>query len=599
MSLEAWHEVLPPHRQAALAHVRSELEIRKRVTGDLDEALPLGPVGEALAEASAPPEAAPEAPAIPPSVAAFADEAMKVCPKCGEPEPCPYIHDLDTPESDAAEGWTKKREIPLPVVEPDPKPLERAREVLPGVLEPTCLSVPGCLCVPGCTVNGRCPVHGDSSRPAPPIFPTDVAGNRIPGSVPLAVVPDEVIPPAKPKMLDIHPSSIARALKCPGSIRLDDEVNGSEHGTRATVGTVVHGLIADWLTDWLVPKPWPDSREAIDAIIRKRIEPIGLMSEARTVGWLFWRARLGWEKFVAAIVQEQKAAYAFEGHQLLSIAPYAQINGTTDVLIYLPWTKTLAVLDWKTGVERDASEQLTAYGRLGLKRFPQAERIIIYVGYLRSMPKARILKVGEFTAAELRSWEDRIVSKVVRWDGTFNAGDHCTFCDRQPQCPYWVEMQRQTVRILVPGDKGIRTKAFAKLTPEILGLLWNRRKLVESAAKRLAKYVRTEAEKDDGTREVPLGDGVVAYIRSYPKPYIDPVDALRFLNRYFGADDFRSFLTISKGRLQDAWHALRLSSDPSATRASSDLSLQDELRLVGANKAKETKTLDTRKTTDA
>lgn len=225
------------------------------------------------------------------------------------------------------------------------------------------------------------------------------------------------------------PSSIARNLRCTGSVTLPQtDIQGTN--AAAEEGTLAHELCESYLTgeEFDSSHYTQEMFEGADMYIR----------------------------FINACCDEGRV-HIKEAEKRLEYS--AVLFGTTDCVLIVD--KTLWIIDYKFGyavVPPDA-EQLKTYAFMALSEFAGQFKIdtiktAIVQPRVNSEPT-----VAEHTVESILAFEDKVVATIAqieRGDVEFQLGDHCKYCKSKLHCP---EVER------VRNDTG---KSPQVMTPEEL-----------------------------------------------------------------------------------------------------------------------------------
>src|SRR5262249_38277220 len=108
------------------------------------------------------------------------------------------------------------------------------------------------------------------------------------------------------------------------------------------------------------------------------------------------------------------------------------LTGTLDLVALDPRTRTIFVLDWKSGwaTDWDYAEQLRGYAWLSLQGDPEAADQV-WAGVLNV--RRGVLDARVYSPSQLAAWHAQTAKRLA--DGTYRAGAHCSRCPRAAGCP--------------------------------------------------------------------------------------------------------------------------------------------------------------------
>lgn len=229
----------------------------------------------------------------------------------------------------------------------------------------------------------------------------------------------------------IGPSSLARVIRCPGSVRATDGLP-RRSSIYAAAGTVLHDIAADCLEFGFEPEHFfgrKMSADGFDFVIGLGDQELDPTCMIPALDWL-----------------REQPGIIFIEHRV-SLEPYMPGQfGTLDIGIYDPATGLVTIFDWKFGegelVVTKHNEQLQAYGvgfivnvlsPLGHK--PTKVRIIIEQP--RARGGARYYEPWELRVEELLAFGfvmETAYTEAHRRDADIIAGEkQCRWCALTPQ----------------------------------------------------------------------------------------------------------------------------------------------------------------------
>lgn len=214
--------------------------------------------------------------------------------------------------------------------------------------------------------------------------------------------------------INLRASRMPLFMKCVMSAAEGDGVAIDEHNSAADLGTAVHRMLSLRVQGL----PVPDVAELAD---ETSVDPseLGMLYSA---GCKIWGAVEQW--FPDPICDTSARVLIDEA---------TSVSGSLDVASYIASSRTLRVLDWKSGrVEKDHRDQLLTYAALLLEYWPgQIEHVQLFVGLLRKWSYETVT----FTVAEIKQFVGEIKRKMQNEYGVFSPGTHCMECPHQHTCP--------------------------------------------------------------------------------------------------------------------------------------------------------------------
>ena len=219
------------------------------------------------------------------------------------------------------------------------------------------------------------------------------------------------------------PSAAARSIRCPASLKAAAELpcveNGNSHA--ANLGTECHEAMEMSL---IMGEPMWDEH------------PFTEPKEQKELCSIAWDALNSFfdAHHPEVIIPETQVDLSEYGHD--------DIFGTADVMVWIPVTRTVAVIDYKFGygeVLPENNEQLMIYGLGALKRYPDAENVMLVV----IQPKLSKECLSWLTTVEeLEAWYTATLEPAIiaakSANPVFQAGEiQCKYCPVAKQgCKY-------------------------------------------------------------------------------------------------------------------------------------------------------------------
>jgi hypothetical protein len=279
------------------------------------------------------------------------------------------------------------------------------------------------------------------------------------------------------KLLTLRCSALPLAFRCGGSVRRG-QVELNEISDAADMGSAGHeaarSLAETGRVDW----------DALPGLARRRGVDEGELRALMAMAQKLWN-EVG-ESFPGA---ETEVEMWHEGVGVV-------LTGHADVLARSG--REVRIGDWKFG-RKDANycEQLLGYCVLALLSDPSLEKATAGVLWVRDLEYEHYTLSRE----QIRTWQARLYTEVVSWDGTFRPGPHCTYCPRNHECPAANALVRRDVAAL--ADRALVASAEAedaleRFTPDQLVELVERADTVQRYAERVRRAVKEHVERAGG-----------------------------------------------------------------------------------------------------
>lgn len=368
------------------------------------------------------------------------------------------------------------------------------------------------------------------------------------------------------RSLRLRASSMPIAWICAGSIRPAD-LRINLHNEAAATGTAFHKLVEPLVTvsqiDW----------DSVDDVC----DDLGADSEECRM--LLGKAQRMWPKirdsFPAALTE-------------IAVDKYIEVEGlrVTGHIDLISIASDIARIgDWKSGrKDHDCSQQMRSYMGMTLLSYPQLSSATATILWVRD-GAAETYRMDQSGA---HAWLDELVSRVIRWDGTYHPGEHCQFCPRSHDCPAANALMRSYVAAVQDVDVAQLAASLAKMEPSFVIDLHRKAQAVAKIAKQVHDAVRAavleNGDIDDGTTKLTI---------ETTKPRrLDLVKTWPVLEKMgFADDDFAAVATISPTKLDK--HVAELAGKGAGAAAKRELA--QKLELAGALEFEEVQRLETKR----
>ena len=270
-----------------------------------------------------------------------------------------------------------------------------------------------------------------------------------------------------------------------------------------------------------------------------RDQPIGSvpMEQVNAVGCAEWIA-----KEVRRTLSEIRGIeYRVKIMDYMEVPPETITYGTADAWGYDGLG--LALVDAKSGKERDYKEQMAVYA-LGLMDEQREEICRCIVLYCDS----KTLDVYTFSLREAEQIVFGIISRVQAGVEEPQENDYCSFCAKRPTCPVWVIPAEEALAIA--SDKTFDLESL-KQDPVKLGEFWDKwtkaKKLVDDAKLREAalEYLNADEKSIPGW-EAKWVNGRLSYDEEEIEEILDLIPEL-------GIERVRTFLKVDQKAFEDTW----------------------------------------------
>jgi hypothetical protein len=325
-------------------------------------------------------------------------------------------------------------------------------------------------------------------------------------------------------MKELHCSDLPRVCRCPASLTPPSlTIRGSNPA--AAIGSAVHEALAD------VPNGKRPDLLAIsekygvekDAVIPLFYAGVRLLEE------------LSPNLDVIGTEVRLETELLFEGETV-------RVLGTADLLATVKDDPgILLVADYKSGVEKNFTEQLQGYAVLAHRKYADIERFKLAVLMLRSGETIIVDMDPAEALADLKTKLARSLASPNTYSPSF---DNCSFCPRAIECPGRTALVRQSVLDLTTAQE-----TMDAAPPAVLAGLYDKAKLLEKVLEHFQATLRNAVMQ---AGELSVGDGRVLYFKDRNQSPIDAAKAWPVLIQQFGSvEKFADALTIGKGELCD------------------------------------------------
>lgn len=269
---------------------------------------------------------------------------------------------------------------------------------------------------------------------------------------------------------DLSASSAHRWMACAGSVQLSAGLpdRSSEY---AREGTAAHTLLERCLNKKLDALTWLDTEIPVpyEEDGKKLIDHVTVTEEMCDA------VQVCVDQVWRLIDHPQTQLFVEQRFDLAPLNPPGPMYGTSDVVIWAPFHKTLSVVDYKHGagvaVDAAENEQLMFYGvgaavKLIEEQKVLPETITLTIVQPRASHPDGIIRTSVLNWETLRAFKKDLfeaAEKTLQPDAPLVVGDHCRFCKALPTCP----AQRQNaVEIAQTEFDAVEAPAFP--APEML-----------------------------------------------------------------------------------------------------------------------------------
>jgi len=249
---------------------------------------------------------------------------------------------------------------------------------------------------------------------------------------------------------------------------------------------------------------------------------------------------------IASAWEEVKAEFPnpITERALSSQTPRCVFTGHPDV--YSVDTRDIAVLDWKSGHNAEASvlPQMIGYAHL---IFSQDKRRHSGTCHIRVVwLRERTIQRWDFNYRDIWEMMREMHRHIWEWDGKdYTVGPHCQYCPRFYACPARREIVRAAADELAGMDFEAMTRA--EMGPRVIDL-YERVKMLERQTDNFRKWLRA----DIGANGPLTGDGRQIFLSTTHGAAIDPQAAWPILSQHLSDEELAATVKIGKKKLLDA-----------------------------------------------
>jgi len=211
---------------------------------------------------------------------------------------------------------------------------------------------------------------------------------------------------------EIHPSSIARILKC-GMSKTAPETNIDSSSEVARTGQAMHAVLADMIKQNLEARP----------DLKPYLKKFDISNEDE-LGFLVWSAFESWKE-----IRDDISVFGVEALGHYPIHDDYFLVGTTD-LYGETIDNELVVLDWKSNqIKADTTPQLTAYAYLIQKLLKKEYESIKLITVWSRLQEFTIIDIS---SDDIEEFESEL--KKAIYSDKYVSGGHCLYCQHQYEC---------------------------------------------------------------------------------------------------------------------------------------------------------------------
>jgi hypothetical protein len=323
--------------------------------------------------------------------------------------------------------------------------------------------------------------------------------------------------------MNLRPSSIARVIACPPSLVPPAVLIDTPSEVRSE-GSAVHEWMSKRIKGADVDANAIALKWGVDA------NEFGKLTRLALARWLSVA-----DHFAGCETEHAFRPLTWEhaSGETLTLA------GTCDV-IAVDDGATVKILDHKTGWgDGDHQSQMRAYGVLALAEYEECNRVFACVLGVRQ----GTLDTYEWTRGELFEWfADAVDTIFAKRDIYGHSPNTCRFCPRRHECPARQTMVRDAVAMVTIMD----ADAPLTLTPEQIGDLYLRAKLVEDAAGQVLDLIRSAVFDAGGVLDA--GENQIV-LEQTQKREIDVAAGEAVLTQFLG-DGWRSAIQVSNKAIE-------------------------------------------------
>ena len=327
-------------------------------------------------------------------------------------------------------------------------------------------------------------------------------------------------------IVTIRASATPLAFRCPGSVR-PVTVRVDDSNEAGAIGTAAHEalrpLVESGQIDWT----------GIERIAREHAVPVDevRMLVASTAKHL-WPTVKG--SFPDALTEVALSA---------EIAPGVTLTGHVD-LLSISGTVARAG-DFKTGrKDSDYSDQMRSYGALIFADNPDLTEVTVTTLWVREA------QVENYTLYpdDAKAWCQKLLHRVVDWNGVYHPGEHCMYCRRSHECEAANAQARRDIAAF--ADKSLLHRAECELgimKPSDIVDLHAKADFVEKYAKRVTEAIRSHVIQHGPVK----AKGISLEMATQRRRKLNTLQAWQVLESHgFADEDFADCADISISRVE-------------------------------------------------
>lgn len=203
---------------------------------------------------------------------------------------------------------------------------------------------------------------------------------------------------------------------------------------------------------------------------------------------------------------------------------------------------TILVTDYKTSKYYETADelksdiQLSVYDAVASIKYPDYDRIVLSLDYLRNEPVYTYRTVGErlgFMEYMLAIYEEML--HLTKEDAVPTLNDMCNWCDFTDHCTAYRESMSGTTSFIKKKPEEYDDDELVKHYLEIK----SKKRILDNHERQLKDYI---LKKIDSSGEDLVGQGKKIYIRQNPSTTYDPKTAYELIP----LDDFLDMVYVSK-----------------------------------------------------
>lgn len=241
----------------------------------------------------------------------------------------------------------------------------------------------------------------------------------------------------------IRPSSSARMVKCPGSLRMERDAPPRPESDDAKEGTAAH-----WLSEMVLTGQAPDTISLVD-----RFAPNGVCITAEMAEYC--------DVYINHI-RSRGPGFAVETQVEYTVSPDITVKGTSDSGHIVD--KTLYVDDLKYGyrlIDPNENWQLICYA-IGLiaklQPRPAVENIVMSIIQPRPYHPRGAVRSWTITCGQIEEYWVKLQQAAVTAcgpDAAMSTGSHCQYCGAFAECPAAQAAGMNAVDVVMSGSNDV------------------------------------------------------------------------------------------------------------------------------------------------